>query len=142
MIPNKENDKGSIAIAMGIVSIVLLMTAISAGIFCYCFKQNCSGKINTLPPIFFCYGGWMVKNNSHMVWSTYLKILDTIIFSQNMGFFLNIQICFFLYNFNKRFSSHWDMDMINTALLKVKKNSVYMIYMLTFWLILRSCFIV
>lgn len=65
MIPNKENDKGSIAIAMGIVSIVLLMTAISAGIFCYCFKQNCSGKINTLPPIFFCYGGWMVKNNSH-----------------------------------------------------------------------------
>lgn len=43
MIPNKENDKGAIAIAMGIVSIVLLMTAISAGIFCYCFKQNCSG---------------------------------------------------------------------------------------------------
>lgn len=49
MIANKENDTGSIAIAIGIVSIVLVVTAISAGIFCYFWKQNGSGKMNTPP---------------------------------------------------------------------------------------------
>lgn len=43
MIPNKKNDAGLIAIAIGIVSIVLLVTAISAGIFCCFWKQNCLG---------------------------------------------------------------------------------------------------
>lgn len=49
MIPNKKNDAGIIAIVISIVFIVLLVTAISAGIFCCFWKQNCLGKINTSP---------------------------------------------------------------------------------------------